>query len=104
VDDVHFYKCDLSDTSAVEKVCEEIRQTHGEATVLINNAGIGAGKTILEVRLHSTQHLAGHERERFGLNERKVTAKGTAKLDRTIVRTAYDCSLFLELIEVSAAS
>lgn len=57
MDGVHYYKCDLSDTSAIEQVCEEIRQAHGEATVLINNAGIGAGKTILEVRLHLIQHL-----------------------------------------------
>jgi all-trans-retinol dehydrogenase (NAD+) len=49
VDGVHFYECDLSDTSAVEDVCKEIRRTHGEATVLVNNAGIGTGKTVLEV-------------------------------------------------------
>ena len=47
--DVHFYKCDITDTPTVESRCEEIRKTHGEATVLINNAGIGIGKTVLEV-------------------------------------------------------
>ncbi|KAH7090695.1 hypothetical protein FB567DRAFT_298402 [Paraphoma chrysanthemicola] len=46
--DVYFYKCDVTDTPAVETVCKEIRQIHGEATVLINNAGIGIGKTVLE--------------------------------------------------------
>jgi all-trans-retinol dehydrogenase (NAD+) len=51
VADVHFYKCDITDTTAVERVCHEIRQSHGEATVLINNAGIGTGKTVLDVRL-----------------------------------------------------
>jgi all-trans-retinol dehydrogenase (NAD+) len=34
----------------VEGLCKEIRQTHGEATVLINNAGVGIGKTVLDVR------------------------------------------------------
>jgi all-trans-retinol dehydrogenase (NAD+) len=51
VDGVPFYKCDITNTAAVEKVCHEIRQTHGEATVLINNAGIGTGKTVLDVRV-----------------------------------------------------
>ena len=46
---VHFYRCDVTDTPAVEDLCTEIRQTHGEATVLINNAGIGIGKTVLDV-------------------------------------------------------
>ncbi|KAF2036262.1 NAD(P)-binding protein [Setomelanomma holmii] len=45
---VHFYKCDVTDTPALVDVCKEIRQTHGEATVLINNAGIGIGKTVLD--------------------------------------------------------
>jgi all-trans-retinol dehydrogenase (NAD+) len=49
VPDVHFYRCDITDVSAVEDLCKEIRQTHGDATVLINNAGIGIGKTVLEV-------------------------------------------------------
>ncbi|KAF2829921.1 NAD(P)-binding protein [Ophiobolus disseminans] len=46
--DVHFYKCDVTDTPAVEELCKEIRRDHGEATVLVNNAGIGTGKTVLE--------------------------------------------------------
>jgi NAD(P)-dependent dehydrogenase (short-subunit alcohol dehydrogenase family) len=46
---VHFYRCDVTDTAAVEDICKEIRQAHGEATVLINNAGIGIGKTVLDV-------------------------------------------------------
>jgi len=50
VSGVHFYKCDITDTPAVEALCKEIRDTHGEATVLVNNAGIGIGKTVLEVR------------------------------------------------------
>jgi all-trans-retinol dehydrogenase (NAD+) len=50
VSDVHFYECDLTDTPVVEALCKKIRDTHGEATVLVNNAGIGIGKTVLDVR------------------------------------------------------
>ena len=38
-------------------MCKEIKQTHGEATVLINNAGIGNGTTILEVDCGFTSPL-----------------------------------------------
>lgn len=48
--DVHFYQCDISDTSALEALCEQIKKEHGTVSVLINNAGIGVGKTLLEVR------------------------------------------------------
>lgn len=47
IPDVHFYQCDITDTSTLEGLCEE----HGTVSVLINNAGIGVGKTILDVRL-----------------------------------------------------
>jgi all-trans-retinol dehydrogenase (NAD+) len=50
VSGVHFYKIDVTDTPAVEDLCKQIRETHGEATVLVNNAGIGIGKTVLEVQ------------------------------------------------------
>jgi NAD(P)-dependent dehydrogenase (short-subunit alcohol dehydrogenase family) len=52
VRDVHYYRCDVTDTDAVVALCEEIRQTHGSASVLVNNAGIGIGKTVLEARNH----------------------------------------------------
>lgn len=47
---VYFYRCDLADTARVEEVCKEIKREHGDVSVLINNAGIGIGKTVLEVR------------------------------------------------------
>ena len=55
VPDVHFYQCDLADMSAVEALCQSIRDTHGEVGVLINNAGITYGKTILNV-MPSSSH------------------------------------------------
>lgn len=45
---VHYYKCDLTDTKAIVSVSEQIRRTHGTPSVLINNAGIGWGKTVLD--------------------------------------------------------
>ena len=48
---VHFYRGDLADTEALEGLCERIRREQGTVSVLINNAGIGVGKTLLEVSL-----------------------------------------------------
>jgi short-subunit dehydrogenase len=55
---VHFYRCDLTDTAAVEEICKEIKQTHGDASVLVNNAGIGTGKTVLEVIFAYTDNIS----------------------------------------------
>jgi all-trans-retinol dehydrogenase (NAD+) len=49
VPDVYFYQCDITDTPAVERLCQQIKRKYGTVSVLINNAGIGIGKTILEV-------------------------------------------------------
>ncbi|KAJ4368756.1 hypothetical protein N0V83_005838 [Neocucurbitaria cava] len=54
---VHFYRCDVTDTPAVEEVCKEIRRVHGDPSVLINNAGIGIGKTVLETSNAECQKL-----------------------------------------------
>ena len=47
--DVHFYQCDVSDTEALERVCGKVKKDHGNISVLVNNAGIGIGKTLLGV-------------------------------------------------------
>ncbi|CAN9199295.1 unnamed protein product [Alternaria alternata] len=46
--DVHFYQCDVGDISALETVCEQVKKDFGTISVLINNAGYGIGKTVLE--------------------------------------------------------
>lgn len=58
--DVHFYQCDVTDTSALEALCGQIKNEHRTVSVLINNAGIGIGKTLLEVSglLHSLEASA----------------------------------------------
>ncbi|KAL8290360.1 hypothetical protein RQP46_002618 [Phenoliferia psychrophenolica] len=45
---VHYYKCDVTDPAAIAAVAKQVREDIGHPTVLINNAGILRGKTILE--------------------------------------------------------
>ncbi|GAA6028068.1 hypothetical protein JCM8097_001856 [Rhodosporidiobolus ruineniae] len=42
-----FYKCDVTDPKAIAEVAKQVRADLGHPTVLINNAGIARGKTIL---------------------------------------------------------
>ncbi|KAH6618844.1 hypothetical protein C7974DRAFT_441407 [Boeremia exigua] len=55
--DVFFYRCDIADTAALEGVCARIRREHGDVSVLVNNAGIGIGKTLLETSNAESQKL-----------------------------------------------
>ncbi|KAF2678627.1 NAD(P)-binding protein [Lentithecium fluviatile CBS 122367] len=56
--DVSFYRCDITDFDAVADVCSQIRNRHGDPTVLINNAGIGSiGRSVLESTNESTEKL-----------------------------------------------
>lgn len=45
---VFYYKCDISKGEELHSVAAVIRKTHGEPTVLINNAGIHVSKPIFE--------------------------------------------------------
>ncbi|KAF2008434.1 NAD(P)-binding protein [Aaosphaeria arxii CBS 175.79] len=54
---VFYYECDVTDTPAVVSLCHEIRRSHGNPTVLINNAGIGIGKTVLETTNEQCEKL-----------------------------------------------
>ncbi|OAA37305.1 dehydrogenase/reductase SDR family member 8 precursor [Beauveria brongniartii RCEF 3172] len=45
---VHHYKCDLRSPSSVQEVAERVRIEVGHPTVLVNNAGVARGKTILD--------------------------------------------------------
>ncbi|KAM7223267.1 hypothetical protein V8F06_001480 [Rhypophila decipiens] len=45
---VHFFKCDITSRSALSTVAAEIRKKVGDPTILINNAGVVQGRTILE--------------------------------------------------------
>ncbi|KAF1924639.1 NAD(P)-binding protein [Didymella exigua CBS 183.55] len=54
---VSYYQCDITNTAALEALCEQIKIEHGVVSVLINNAGIGVGKTILETSNIESQRL-----------------------------------------------
>ncbi|KAJ4340670.1 hypothetical protein N0V87_002331 [Didymella glomerata] len=54
---VSYYQCDITDTEALEALCEQIKSEHGTISVLINNAGIGVGKTLLETSNAESQRL-----------------------------------------------
>ncbi|GAB7356471.1 hypothetical protein MBLNU459_g7234t1 [Dothideomycetes sp. NU459] len=45
---ISFFKCDVTDAEAVKDVAKSIQSTIGHPTILINNAGIGAGKSVLK--------------------------------------------------------
>ncbi|KFY34630.1 hypothetical protein V494_06599 [Pseudogymnoascus sp. VKM F-4513 (FW-928)] len=45
---VHYFKCDITNSATVAKVAAEIRRTVGNPTVLVLNAGVARGKSILE--------------------------------------------------------
>ncbi|KAM0332489.1 hypothetical protein ACHAQA_002771 [Verticillium albo-atrum] len=44
---VHYFQCDLTSTARVAAAAEEVRAALGDPTVLINNAGVARGKTVL---------------------------------------------------------
>ncbi|KAK9771351.1 putative Estradiol 17-beta-dehydrogenase [Seiridium cardinale] len=45
---IHYYKCDLTKTSNIKDVAAKVRSEVGDPTILVNNAGVARGKTILE--------------------------------------------------------
>lgn len=45
-----YYKCDITNPQAVQEVADDVRNSHGTVTVLINNAGIASAHTILDTK------------------------------------------------------
>jgi all-trans-retinol dehydrogenase (NAD+) len=45
---VFYYKCDITSPPTIASIAAEIRSTVGEPTILINNAGVARGKSILD--------------------------------------------------------
>ncbi|KAJ0163186.1 Baeyer-Villiger monooxygenase, partial [Colletotrichum tanaceti] len=46
--DVRYFRCDLSDQAAVRATCDRVRRQVGDPTVLISNAGLSRGLTVLD--------------------------------------------------------
>ncbi|KAH8704244.1 putative short-chain dehydrogenases/reductase [Talaromyces proteolyticus] len=62
---VFFYRADITSSSVVKEVAGRIRKDHGDPTILINNAGVGFGGTILsepeeQIRLTVEVNLLAH--------------------------------------------
>ena len=55
--DVFVYKLDVSDTEQVEKVFADIFVQVGEVDVLVNNAGFGTFKEVLDTELEETKAM-----------------------------------------------
>ena len=49
--DIESYICDVSDPEDIARVAKEIREDVGEPTILINNAGIINGRSILDLSI-----------------------------------------------------
>ncbi|KAI9651722.1 MAG: hypothetical protein M1831_000505 [Alyxoria varia] len=44
---IYYFPCDITSTTSLQTVAQEIRSSIGNPTILINNAGVCRGKTIL---------------------------------------------------------
>ncbi|KAF7528991.1 hypothetical protein G7054_g9986 [Neopestalotiopsis clavispora] len=45
---IHFYQCDLSRSPVIKSVSEKVRRDVGNPTILVNNAGLSRGFTVME--------------------------------------------------------
>ncbi|EHY57407.1 hypothetical protein HRR83_002893 [Exophiala dermatitidis] len=54
---VSYYKVDLTDFAAIEATAETIRKEHGHPSVLINNAGVGSGTTVINSSAKLTDRI-----------------------------------------------
>lgn len=52
-----FYQVDLSSASEISSVADLVRATHGDPTVLINNAGMGIALPLLELTDSSVRRI-----------------------------------------------
>jgi len=47
---IHYYKCDVTDPEAVNRTASLIQTSHGDPSILINNAGIAFNSLILDCK------------------------------------------------------
>ncbi|KAA8574127.1 hypothetical protein EYC84_005649 [Monilinia fructicola] len=64
---VHYYKCDITSPSMIATVASRIRSEVGNPTVLINNAGVARGKSILDSTERDVQFLPHMIRNDHGM-------------------------------------
>ncbi|KAK4240915.1 hypothetical protein C8A03DRAFT_41551 [Achaetomium macrosporum] len=56
---VHYFKCDITSPNALSHIADQIRLTVGPPTILINNAGVVQGRTILDASEHDIRFTFG---------------------------------------------
>lgn len=49
LDGVYYYKCDVSDKKQIKELSEQVKNEVGIVTILINNAGITSGKSLVDL-------------------------------------------------------
>ncbi|KAK2811344.1 hypothetical protein FQN50_002221 [Emmonsiellopsis sp. PD_5] len=54
---IRYFNCDIGSPEAVAAAAAQVREVYGEPTILINNAGIAKGTTILEGTEASTRQI-----------------------------------------------
>ena len=55
-----FYKCDLSNREQIEKTLNLTLEKFPKIDILINNAGIVAGKSVLDVKMQEIERVLGN--------------------------------------------
>jgi len=45
---IHYYRCDITDRQAVMDLAAKVRKEHGEARILVNNAGVAFDSEVIE--------------------------------------------------------
>lgn len=54
---VHYYACDVSDVERIQELAQIIKAEIGVVTVVINNAGIASGKSMLELSFREIEKI-----------------------------------------------
>lgn len=54
---VHYYSCDVSDVAQIQRLAATIIEEVGVVTVIVNNAGITAGKPMLELSFKEIEKI-----------------------------------------------
>ncbi|EGV61502.1 hypothetical protein PSN45_000177 [Yamadazyma tenuis] len=57
IDGVVYYECDVSNTDQVWEAQNSIQSKYGSASILINNAGITAGKKLVDLTCHEVETI-----------------------------------------------
>ncbi|KAK3704871.1 hypothetical protein LTR37_013562 [Vermiconidia calcicola] len=59
INNIHYYKCDITNRQSVMDLAEWIHQEHGEVSILINNAGVCYEHSILDASEKALNNLYG---------------------------------------------